>query len=164
MSGRTATLLLAVALLPASLAAQSPSHPNFTGTWVMDVAKSGASSFTPTASTYTVVHVGDTLMVDRATTSTNGDLVKAHMRYVVDGGVWKNMLPLVGQSLEASSVLRWAGDTLVIRSTSKNGDDELVQVDRWTLAADGATLTMARSAVYAGNPIGSPTWVFAKRP
>jgi|CXWL01.1.fsa_nt_gi hypothetical protein len=164
MRERATVLLCTAALLPAALSAQSPSRPNFTGTWVMDVAKSGASTFTPTASTYTIVHVGDTLVIDRATTSTNGDQVKAHMRYVVDGGTWKNMLPLVGQSLEASSVLRWAGDTLVIRSTSKNGEEELVQVDRWTLAADGATLMMARSAVYAGNPIGSPTWVFAKRP
>lgn len=157
----TAAILSAVAV--SFVRAQTPSHPNFSGTWVMDLARSGQSSFTPKSTTYAVAHHGDTLVVDRETLGTNDQVTKAHMVYAIDGKAWKNMLPLVGQTLESSSVLSWEGDALVIRSTSRNGEDTLLQVDTWTLSADGKTLTMKREASYAGNPIGSPTWVFSKK-
>jgi hypothetical protein len=85
------------------------------------------------------------------------------MVYGFDGKSWKNSLPLVGQMVDQQTTLSWEDGALVLRSTSQANDAELVQVDRWTLSADGKTLSIKRQATYAGNAIGSPKWVFVKK-
>jgi hypothetical protein len=129
----------------------------------MDTAASEKSSFNPRGTTYRVAHRGDTLTVDRETQSVTGDVVKSRMDWRIDGKPWTSTLRLVGQDVEASSVLAWAHDSLTIRTTSHPNGSELVQNDIWTLSPDGKTLTMKRSAAFAGQAIGAPTWIFMKR-
>ncbi len=165
ISGRiaTATLLWAVAFSSAKAQA-ALARANFTGAWNFDAAKSGASTFNPASGFYVVRQTTDSFIIDRETTGTTGTVTKAHMVYGFDGKPWKNSLPLVGQMVEQTSVVTWENGSMVIRSRSQAGDAELVQVDIWTLAADGKSFSIKREASYDGNPIGSPTSVFNKQP
>jgi hypothetical protein len=43
------------------------------------------------------------------------------------------------------SILKWDGDTLQIDSKGQFGDNEFSMQDKWTLSADGKTLTMVRT-------------------
>ena len=52
---------------------------------------------------------------------------------------------------------------MVVHTTSHPGDADLVQVDTWTLGADGKELRIKREATYAGRLMGSPTLVFVKQ-
>ena len=157
-------LTLAALVITPALAAQSTGrHPDFTGVWVLDLARSESSSFNPKAATFTVMQHGDSLVVDRETASITGDMVKTHSVYGIDGKPWTNILRLVGQETTATSVLSWSGDSLVIRTTSTPGDKELLQVDAWTLSPDGRTMRMKRSATYDNQPVGAPTWTLTKQ-
>jgi hypothetical protein len=158
----TATLLCAVAFSSGSAQSAAP-HANFSGTWTFDAAKSGASTFNPASGFYVVRQTADSFIIDRETTGATGTVTKARMVYGFDGKPWKNSLPLVGQMVEQSSIVTWEDGALVIHSTAQAGEAELVQEDRWSLSADGKTLSIKRQATYAGNSIGSPTWVFNRR-
>ncbi len=150
------------AVAASSLGAQASAHPDFSGVWVLDHARSDASSFTPSGAVYTVRQSADSMVVDREILATTGDTIVSHMTWGWDGRTWKNTLPLIGSAVETSSTASWQGDTLVVRSSAMAQGSELVQVDWWTRDRDG-TLRIRRDASYGGSPIGSPTWVFVRR-
>ncbi len=151
------------AVAASSLRAQAAAHPDLSGVWVLDHDRSDASSFTPAGAVYTVQQSGDSMMVDRRIFATTGDTIASHMTWAWDGREWKNTLPLIGTAVETTSTAAWQGDTLVVRSAATAQGSELVQVDSWVLGRDG-TLRIRREATFGGSPIGSPTWVFVRRP
>jgi hypothetical protein len=157
---RVLPLYLIAVAAASPLAAQQ--RPDFTGTWVLDTARSEHSTFNPLGTTYAVRQHGDSLVVDRTVISATNGTTQTHSVYGFDGKPWSNTLRLVGQETTASSVLSWRGDTLVIHSTSSPGGQELVQDDRWVLGADGTTLTMVREASYGGQVIGTPRWLLVR--
>ncbi len=160
---RWGAAMVLCAVAASSLRAQAVAHPDLSGVWVLDHARSDASSFTPSGAVYTVRQSGDSVVVDRRTFATNGDTIPSHMVWGWGGREWKNTLPLIGTEVETTSTAAWQGDTLVVRSTAMAQGSELVQVDSWVLARDG-TLRIRREATYGGTPIGSPTFVFERRP
>jgi hypothetical protein len=139
--------------------AQRPSHPDLSGTWVLDVAHSDSSSFTPKSATYVVMQTADSIILDRETSGTG----KQHAVYALDGTPRINPLRLIGTSTDATTRTEWVGDTLVVHTTSRPEDADLVQTDRWSLAANGTQLRIHREAMYAGQSIGSPTLVFVRK-
>jgi hypothetical protein len=147
-----------VAIAASSLAAQG-GHPSFSGTWILDTARSDKSSFTPQSATYHVTQLGDSLILDRETAGTG----KAHMVYELTGKPRTNTLPLIGLSTAATSTVSWHGDSLVVHTLSHPQDADLVQTDIWVLANGGRELRLKRDAVYAGSSMGSPTLVFIKQ-
>ena len=165
MPARTAQIAI-VALLASvaisSVRGQVPTHPDFSGTWLMDTARSEKSSFNPAGMFYRIVQTGTSLVIDRASTSASGAVTNTHMVIGTEGKPWPNPLKLVGQEVEAMSTVTWLRDTLMIRTTSTPGDKTLLQVDKWMLSADGSTLMMRREATYDGAPIGAPMWVFGR--
>jgi hypothetical protein len=151
------------AVAASSLSAQANAgHPDLSGIWVMDPARSDSSSFTPAGAVYVVTQGGDTLAVDRRILATTGDTIVSHMVWGWDGATWTNTLPLIGTDVETRATASWHGDTLVVHSTAMAGGSQLVQDDGWMLAADG-TLRIHRMATYAGRSLGSPTLVFVRR-
>ncbi|HEY4100686.1 MAG TPA: hypothetical protein VGM20_07395 [Gemmatimonadales bacterium] len=152
------TLLLSLAGGRNALA-QRASHPDLSGTWILDVARSDSSSFTPKSATYVVTQAADSIIVDRETSGTG----KQHAVYALDGTPRVNTLRLIGTSTEATSKVEWIGDTLVVHTTSRPEDADLVQIDRWSLGANGTELRIHREAVYAGQSMGSPTLVFGRK-
>ncbi len=153
----TATTLCAVAISFAS--AQSAPHPDFSGTWILDVARSDSSSFTPKSATWSVIQKGDSIVLDRESPGTG----MQHVVYAFDGSPRKFTLRLVGNETEATSTVSWTGLTMVVHTTSRPMDEDLIQTDTWMLSRDGKELRIKREANYAGSPMGSPTLVFVRK-
>jgi hypothetical protein len=60
--------------------------------------------------------------------------------------------------------LAWEGNVLVIRSSLTVMDNAVDLVDRWTMAADGKSITMVRAGSAMGQELGTTTTVFVKQP
>jgi hypothetical protein len=63
-----------------------------------------------------------------------------------------------------SSRTEWDGNTLVVRSTAMIQGKELRLTDRWTLDADGKTMTRAELHQYGSEPEGEDVVVCDRRP
>jgi hypothetical protein len=146
----------AIFVLPAQAAAQ---HPDFSGVWVLDAARSDSSSYTPKWATWAVVQQGDSIILDRESPGAG----KQHAVYSLDGSRRTFTLRLVGSGTDAVSTVSWTGSAMVVHTSSHPGDADLAQVDTWTLSADGKELRIQREATYGGRSMGSPTLVFVRQ-
>src|SRR5262249_47209185 len=143
----SAVLSIAFAATAASSApAQSP--PNFTGTWVLVVAKSDFGPM-PAADSRTDVieHNGSAIVVKR--TQKGGPIgdVSATLTYGVDGKPYQNSMG----GNEITSKLKWDGAVLVIESTVKTMNGDAAVTDRWSLSEGGKTLTQERQLSLGGQ-------------
>ena len=166
--------LAAVATTCASLLSplNAPVQPNLAGHWTMDAAKSTTTGAAlPTQSTYDIVQHGDTLIVDRRTTSQNGAL-ENHFVMLPNGALMPNTLAVMAsvggeaaerQEMPAMVKARWVNDTLVSTITADMHGNEVVLMARWSLSADGATLTEEREGTMNGTSNGSQVVVFRKK-
>ena len=120
--------------------AQTPARPNFTGTWVMDVAKSDLRE-TPAAKSHvlTIVHKEPNITIDREV-----DGRKDSAPFRTDGVETSFKAECCG---ELKSSGRWEGTTLMRRV----GNENITQNDAWTLSADGKTLTIVRKVEQGGE-------------
>ncbi len=147
-----AAATLSLAVLP-GIHAQA-AHPNFSGVWVMDRARSDTGQLTPTSMTLTIQQSGNSLTVDREILN-SGVNTKSRMVWGTDGNVWKNKATMGGQSIDVSSVLTWAGPRLTIRSSAKTAAGDAVQTDLWALGPDGKSLMVHRSANLPGTQMAA---------
>jgi|CXWL01.1.fsa_nt_gi hypothetical protein len=159
-------LLAALALVAfaAPLSAQA-AKPSFVGTWTMDAARSESDgSALPAAITWTIAQHGDTLVWGRETTYEAGSAALASKVSVgTDGRPWPNKVPQPdGTTREASYALTWDGPTMVVTITSEIEGNAILQVDRLTKSADGATLSVARTLSVDGEEVAKATMVFIK--
>lgn len=144
-------LLASTALFAALLGAQAPAKavPNLSGTWILQLAQ---SDFGPLpgvdARIDVVIHAEPTLSIKRTTTA-QGNTTVADMHFVVDGESHSNM---AGETALAS-VLHWEGEVLVVVNTTESPQGQLVITDRYSLSADGKTLTQARTLSIQGQEL-----------
>ena len=135
-----AAVLLLLMVLP--LAAQTAPAPDFTGTWVLNLAKSvpGKDS-TVKEETIVIANKKSTVVFSYKT-----DGKKSTEKYTPDGQ------PRVMQDLSSGELIskaRWQGSSLIIESTLQikipnvtvNVTGLKPVVDTWTLASDGQTLS-----------------------
>jgi hypothetical protein len=148
MMRRIASLAFALAAVASPLAAQG-THPDFTGKWVLDPA-SAQGPMVPTSMTISVVQDAKTIKMESAATTTMGDQ-KANQTVNLDGTPRKNTIAAQGMDLELTSTTAWDGPTLVITTKADIQGQPLEQIDRWSLDADGKTLSMTRNASIAGQ-------------
>lgn len=146
---------------PAVVLAQT-AHPNFSGKWVMDAAKSEQSPLTPEAMSYTVQQKGDQFIADRHVKSAAGEST-AHLVFAIDGKPWKNEWTQGAMNVIGRSTLSWEGSTLIIKTAITADGQEIEQTDRWTLAPDGKSVAVQRS-VDAGGQSLTARVVLAKAP
>jgi hypothetical protein len=145
-----------------SAGAQTPApHPDFSGTWVMDSAKSPGPMM-PLAATYVIEQRGDTVRIKRDTRTMQGAF-SASLVYGIDGKAWKNSITQAGMPVDVSSVLTWEGSTLVITSTINANGQDIHQVETWSLDATGTTMTADRTVDAMGQRFATKL-VFNKRP
>lgn len=133
--GMVATIVLALATIAAA------QKTDFSGTWTIDEAASGAPAggggggrggFGGLGMGATVKQTADALVVER----TMGDN-KVTLTYKLDGSESRNtMMGRGGQQMESVSTAKWDGSKLVI--TSKVGENESTQV--WSLAGNALTI------------------------
>lgn len=122
---------------PAGASAQTV-RPDFSGEWVLDLAKSVVPPSLQQAE-MTVQHQDPTLAVtDRQRHDTGGTVGTYH--YTIDGVA--STATQGGTTYETTG--RWEGPVLVIRQkiTGKMNSEP---VERWSLSADGNVLTIERS-------------------
>ncbi len=158
------TLSLAVPLAAQDGAAK-PDHPNFSGTWVMDPAKSSANGQIPlpTSAVYIIGQHGDTLV---ATHDLDSELGKTSTKltYGFDGKAWPNTIPTSVGPVDLSSTLSWDNATLKIYSTASVQGTDVVQTESWTLNPDGTVLTILSNTSVGGEDYAALTLVMVRKP
>ena len=120
------------------MAAQA--KPNFAGDWKLNAAKSEFGQFpAPSSMTQKITHEDPSLKISVKMSTDNGDM-NWEANYKTDGTETSNQF---GPN-EMKSKTTWDGDTLVINTKGQFGDNEMTMQDKWTLSADGKTLTVVR--------------------
>jgi hypothetical protein len=138
MSKRTLGILsiLAFAALPAL------AKPDFTGDWKLNVTKSTFGDFPgPDSMSVKVTHADPNLSTVTKQSSQMGDF-EMKATYTTDG---KECTNEGFQGSTNKSVVKWDGDTLVIETKGQFGDSNFTMTQKWTLSADGKTLTVAQN-------------------
>ena len=154
------TLLVALA---SPLAAQA-THPDFSGTWVLDASKTvvDGQMEAPSAVTTVVVQVGDSLSVDQKVTGSFGEQALKKV-WKVDGKPWANNFEYGGVPMVLSTTLRWNGAVLAMHTTSDFQGNAIDQIQTWTMGADGKTLTDNTTTNVNGDYFSAVTLVFNKK-
>jgi hypothetical protein len=115
------------------------SHPDFSGTWNLDIAKSNFGAGQPPASEVdTITESGDNMKVVTAQKGGMMGDVNTTETFTTDGqpSTWTGM----GNS-EVKSTAQWDGDKLAVNSkTSFQGSDVTIK-DNYSLSSDGKMLT-----------------------
>ncbi len=108
--------------------------PDFSGSWMLNVAKSQYGQFpAPEVMLRTVEVQGTRLTMSTYQKGAQGE-VTTELKYTTDGK------PSVNGT--STGTAAWYGDTLVIESSRESQGARLTQRDSWTLSKDGKTLTV----------------------
>ncbi|HZG53769.1 MAG TPA: hypothetical protein VEZ40_16820 [Pyrinomonadaceae bacterium] len=142
-AGSVAVAFVALSLVVAAAAAKA----DFSGKWVMDKTKS--EGVPPTVEqTMTVVQTGDKIELETKITTPQGERVVKDS-YTADGKE-TDFAPQGqrGAMGKGKRTAKWSADgtSLEVSETATlegpNGADEVSATRKWTLAADGKTLTI----------------------
>jgi hypothetical protein len=133
-------LIISLALVFAA-AGFAYAQTDFTGTWVLDFAKSdmgtgsAAGKRTPVRPVVIVIkQTTNLLTIERSAGNRKETAV-----YKLDGSESINTLP---SSAEARTRMKWAGDTLVAKTTSNVGGMNTEMTDLRSLDASGRVMTV----------------------
>jgi hypothetical protein len=149
-AGGVAVALVALSLVAVAAAAK----PDFSGKWVMDKAKS--EGVPPTMEqTMTVTQTGDKIELETKIVAPQGERVIKDS-YTVDGKETE-FTPQGPQGAmgKGKRTSKWSADgaALEVSETATldgpNGSDEVSATRKWSLAADGKTLTI--ELVFSGE-------------
>jgi hypothetical protein len=128
-----AWIVLALAALPLAAA------PNLSGDWVLNLSKSQYGAVPPPQSmTREIQYNAPTLTMSTRQKGAQGE-VTTELKYTTDGKPAVNKIP----AGDAHGSAHWEGDTLVIESSLESQGTQLKSSERWTLSADGQTLTIS---------------------
>jgi hypothetical protein len=152
MSRGALALVLALAA-PAAASRAQAAHPDFSGTFTLDVAQSDQGQMVPSKLTQTVTQTPTDFLVERSQTTQMGETT-AKLKYAFTG-TSTNELNIGGRPVPVSTVVTWEGDSPVFTSTLKFGEAEVKQVDKWTLSDGGKKLTVNRSFDRGGEVMTS---------
>ncbi len=134
-----AAALLAAITFGSALAAD---HPDFSGTWKINNAKSdfGPMPTGPEKFERKVEHKDPSLKVV-TTQAVNGKEVTSEASYVINGR--EQDVPM--GSLTAKVVPQWKGDTLEVVARLEGPGGKMVSTEVWSLSEGGKVLTVAAS-------------------
>lgn len=112
---------------------------DFSGTWKLNVAKSDFGALpAPEGRTDVITHK-DPSLIDAVTAATAEGKQEYTAKYTTDG---KEAVNMIGPR-EIKSTIKWDGSSVVFMSKFQYGDADVVGENKWTLSADGKTLTMS---------------------
>ena len=156
MSHKPGLTLLALALAAPILAQD---HPNFSGVWGLNAEKSKFGGNRPENFQVKIEQDSAKLVITVRAVQRGAEEVQAH-RYTFGPEESKNEM----HGAPMKSQVAWEGSTLVIRSVATFGNNELHLVDRWSLAADGKSLTFSERHQFASEPEGEQVLVLDRQP
>jgi len=121
--------------------ASAQEHPNFAGTWNLNIDKSEFGGLPkPDSLTYVLHHAGANLAVD-----ITQDGKKAHLEFTTDG---EERMTESNAEYEIWARVYWAGPVLVFESRQKarpaHESPGLRWTSRWSLSDDGRTLAVQK--------------------
>lgn len=145
----SALLLTLFAVAPAVAGAQAAARPDYSGTYVLDSAQS-EGQMVPQKMSLKITHVPTGLTVDRAQTTQMGETT-TQFKYALDGSASKNTLTMGGNPVDVSTVVTWEGDSPVLTSSMKFGDNDAQSIEKWSLADGGKKLTVDRKISAGGQ-------------
>jgi hypothetical protein len=149
-------------MMTATVLAAPMVHPDFSGTWILDLARSDAGQSTPDRARYQIVQHGDSITYDRESSSVRGEL-SSHVVLGADGKAWTNVVAQNGQDVPTSSIVAWHGDTLVIHSSGTMGSSTVDTDEWWLLAAQGQALLMHREVAVNGQLYAATNLYFNRK-
>lgn len=136
--------LLAIACfgLAVVMASHADSKPNFSGEWKLNVDKSDFGPLPPPKSrTDKIDHKDQSLKIARTQTNQQGEST-SELSCTTDGKECTGTIR--GVPLTLKTTVEWDGSALVFDSKGTfNGRDVQIK-GKWTLSADGKTITIAR--------------------
>ena len=138
-------VLVAAAAIVSPLAAQT--HPDFSGTWVMD-SKSAPAGLT----SLTMVVKQDAKTIN-VVTDVNTAMGAQKMTNVfnLDGSDSKNSASGPGGTVETVSTVGWEGSSMIVATKASMQGQEVTQNEKWSLAPDGKTLALERVVGFGGQ-------------
>jgi len=117
------------------LAVPLAAAPNFSGSWMLNLAKSQYGQFpAPEVMVRQIQHQDPALSMSTYQKGAQGE-VTTELKYTTDGK------PAVNGENKGSA--HWDNDKLVIETSRDYQGTKLTQREEWTLSADGKTLTIA---------------------
>ena len=147
-------LAAAIAVVPAGRGLTAPrAHPDFSGTWAMDPAKSEGPMI-PTSATLKITQDEKTLKIDRTVTAMGATRSTA-TSYALDGSPSKNTISANGQSVDFNSTAEWSENVLVIKTSADFGGNAFSGTERYTLSDDKKTLVIAGEASIGGQSVNT---------
>jgi len=158
--------LLLLAFVGAPLAAQTAvAHPNLSGTWVLDAAKSTVDGPLPppTSATYVVGTHGDSITVHVTEVDAAAGAVTLDRLVATDGYSWTNYMTYAGNQLTLNVVAKWNGAVLSLTTNTDVSGSPVLQTETWTVSADGKVLTQNVTTNVAGAYFAAQTLVFNKK-
>ena len=139
---RHTTRLFSLTILTLALGlVQAQAKSDFSGTWKMNAAKSDFGQMPPPDTlTEKITHQDPSLKVNVASTGgMQGDMTY-DISYTTDG---KECVNHMGDN-EFKSTLNWDGNDLVVDTKGSFSGNDFTSKGRWTLSADGKTLTITQ--------------------
>jgi hypothetical protein len=126
---------------------QAQAKPNFSGDWKLNTAKSDFGAMpAPDSRSDKIVHE-DPDLKDSYTQNTQMGEITAEMKYSTDGKETTNTV----RGNEVKTTAKWDGDELTIDGKASFNGADVTLKDRWSLSADGKTLTIQR---HVNSPMG----------
>jgi hypothetical protein len=154
------SIAVTVTLVP-SLNAQSAGPPDLSGTWSLNISKSKApKKVTLDPETLTIQRAGDSIAI-----TISGDKNGPEM-YVIDG---KEHIKELGRGAQNYTKAQWKNGVLLTESGGRvvgfgMGEFPVItNKDRWSLSADGLTLTREDSSGDASGTISKVVFVYDKK-
>lgn len=134
-------------------------HPDFTGVWELNKAKTTFSRQPPDSMMIKIDHQGP-VFTATLRVSARGEAQQQTHRYIIGPELSKNEM----HGAPMTSQVEWDGDSLVVHSTATIMGKELRLTDRWTLSGDGNTLIFRQKHRYGTEAEGEELNVFDRRP
>jgi hypothetical protein len=141
--------ILAPALLGGAICQVCAAQPNFSGEWKMNPNKSNFAPLPLPEKLVRKISQHDSHLKIRTAQLGQQREIVTDLAYTMDGAPCKNVI----RGEEFTGTAQWEGDTLLIESKREVQGMEIIQRERWTLSADGQTLTI-------GNHIQTPQGAF----
>lgn len=147
-------LAATIAAVPAGRGLAPPrAHPDFSGTWALDPAKSEGPMI-PTSATLKITQDEKALKIDRTVTAM-GATRSTTTNYALDGSPSKNTISANGQSVDFNSTAEWSENVLVIKTSADLGGNAFSGTERYSLSDDKKTMVIAGEASIGGQSVNT---------
>ncbi len=136
-------LTLATLLLVAVAMLASPPKPDFTGKWVLNIAKSDFGPLpVPKSRTDEITQKGDHIKIVRTQTNSDDQTATLTLDCPIGGADCNTSYSTNQVTVKAKAT--WSGEALVVDMNLTSGENQLQAIDTMTLSADGKTITAKR--------------------